>query len=47
MHRRRSTIFKKWDLLLTFPAIYKVHMYVTAHVPGTSYMLSVLMLRVY
>ena len=28
-HRRRSTIFKKWDLQVTFPAIYKVHTYVT------------------
>ena len=24
------TIFKKWDLQVTFPASYKVHMYVTA-----------------
>ena len=30
VRRRRSTIFKKWDLQVTFPAIYKVHTYVTA-----------------
>ena len=28
--RRRSTIFKKWDLQVTFPASYKVHTYVTS-----------------
>ena len=28
--RRRSTIFKKWDLQVTFPAIYREQTYVTA-----------------
>ena len=31
--RRCSTIFKKWDLQVTLPAIYKVHTYVTACIP--------------
>ena len=30
--RQRSTIFKKWDLQVKFPAIYKVHTYVTAFI---------------
>ena len=30
--RGRSTIFKKWDLQVTFPGIRKVRMYVITHV---------------
>ena len=29
-HRWCSTIFKKWDLQVTFPASYKAHTYITA-----------------
>ena len=36
-HRQHSTVFKKWDLQLTFPAIYKVHTYVTACIYVTGF----------